>query len=59
MVVVIIGGGGCMHVVVVVVYTVCALNSAGFIFRRFSIFADFTFLNSWLLAIVPCVFIDV
>ena len=31
----------------------------GFIFRGFSIFADFALLNSQMLAIVPCISIDV
>ena len=40
-------------------HTVCALIFMGFIFRRFSIFADFAFLNSRMLAIFSCVSIDV
>ena len=35
--------------------SVCALIFVGFIFCRFSIFADFAFLNSQMLAIVLCV----
>ena len=38
--------------------TVCTLSFVGFIFRGFFIFADFTFLDSWMVAIVPCVSID-
>ena len=48
--------GGCVYSAF---YTVCALIFAGFIFRGFSIFVDFKFLNSQMLAIVPCVSIDV
>ena len=40
-------------------YTVCILIFSGFIFHRFSIFEDFAFLNPQMLAIVPCVSIDV
>ena len=38
---------------------VCALIFAEYIFHKFSIFTDFAFLNSWMLAIVPCISIDV
>ena len=37
----------------------CALIFTGFILCRFFMIADFTFLNSQMLAIVPCVSIDV
>ena len=41
------------------VHTKCASIFAGFIFRGYSIIADFALLNLWMLAIVPCVSIDV
>ena len=34
-------------------------NFVELIFHRISIFVDFMFLNSWKLAIVPCISIDV
>ena len=40
-------------------YTTCALIFAGFMFHIISVFVDFVFLNSLMLAIVPCVSIDI
>ena len=40
-------------------HTTCALIFAGFILHRFSIFVDFKFLNSRMLAIILCISIDV
>ena len=50
-----------MQVCVVYMYSVyhMRLLFAGFIFHGFSIFADFTLLNSQMLVIVPCISIDV